>query len=166
MRIKSCKMPSWFKRVSVVLGTVFGIGWCPVASGTCGTLAALILCIFLPTNSWRFLVIIIFLILISIPVSYAAEQYFGREDDGRIVIDELTGFMIAVAFIPKTGMYFAAAFALFRLFDICKFSYIKKSQRLPYGIGVVTDDVLAGLASNLILQITRLILKYIIQLMH
>lgn len=155
-------MPDEVKKGAVVFATLFGIGYCPFAPGTLGTLAALIVCFFLPTNSLIYIVWIAAVTAVSIPISYAAEQYFLVEDDRRIIIDELAGYMVAVAFIPKTWIYFLAAFILFRIFDIFKISFIRKSQTLPWGIGIVVDDLLAGLVSNFILQITRLILNNLI----
>lgn len=145
------------RRAAVVLATLFGIGYVPYVSGTLGTVFSLIACIFLPTESYLFVAGVLIGGVAIVPIAYSAEKYFGMQDDRRIVIDELIGYMVAVALLPKTVGFFLAAFILFRFFDIFKLSWIRKSQSLPYGIGVVVDDVLAGLITNIILQIVRVI---------
>ncbi|MBD3272453.1 MAG: phosphatidylglycerophosphatase A [Elusimicrobia bacterium] len=145
--------------VCVLTATLGGAGYVPKASGTLGTFIGLLICLFLPTSTVLYLVLTVAVIAVSIPVSFRAEQFFGRDDDRRIIIDELAGFMVAVAFIPKTFLLYGCAFVLFRFFDITKIVFIDRTQKLPVGIGVVADDVLAGLYANFILQLCLVFLK-------
>lgn len=86
-------------------------------------------------------------------VSDGAEKLLGK-DSGNIVIDEVCGYAVSVLFVPKTGGYLIAAFILFRLFDILKPPPIRKiEQEVPGGIGIMLDDLLAGIYANICLQI-------------
>ena len=70
-----------------------------------------------------------------------------------VVIDEVAGMCISLLFLPVTIKYVIAALILFRFFDIAKPLFIRKSEALPAGWGVMADDLLAGIFANLILQI-------------
>jgi phosphatidylglycerophosphatase A len=78
-------------------------------------------------------------------------------DAHPIVIDEVAGMLIALLGVPhraaSPALLLGSAFLLFRLFDIVKPFPIRQVQRLPGGWGVVTDDLLAGIATNLVLQL-------------
>ncbi|NTV81952.1 MAG: phosphatidylglycerophosphatase A, partial [Candidatus Aminicenantes bacterium] len=87
---------------------------------------------------------------------HAAEH--GRPDPGRIVIDEVVGQLLALAFLPGAWVPVAVAFALFRFFDIIKPWPIRRLERLPGGWGIMADDVGAGLAAAVL---GRLILLWI-----
>jgi len=75
------------------------------------------------------------------------------EDDRRIVIDEICGFLITMFAVEKSLKSLAIGFILFRIFDILKPFPVKRSQNLPGGWGVMIDDLLAGVYSNIILRI-------------
>jgi phosphatidylglycerophosphatase A len=85
-----------------------------------------------------------------------AETSLGH-DAKPIVIDEVAGMLLAVLFVPRGDgsptLFLAAAFLLFRFFDIVKPPPIRQAQALPGGWGVVADDVLAGLATNVVLRV-------------
>jgi phosphatidylglycerophosphatase A len=143
------------RKYAAFIASLGGIGNIPVGSGTAGTACALVLCVFLPTSSFWYMGGVLIACIASIPICYAAEQYYAMEDDRRIIIDEVVGYMISIAFLPKTFWYFLGSFLLFRFFDIFKFYWIRKTQLIPHGIGVVLDDVLAGLVTNGILQVVH-----------
>ncbi|OGR57246.1 MAG: hypothetical protein A2X36_15645 [Elusimicrobia bacterium GWA2_69_24] len=84
-------------------------------------------------------------------VSARAEAYFGVHDDTRIVIDETVGFWAAAAWLPRTFPVLLGAFVLFRILDAWK-GPLRRLERLPGGMGVVFDDVAAGLAANAALR--------------
>ena len=88
-----------------------------------------------------------------------AEKKLGH-DAHPIVADEVAGMMITMCGVPAFGpghpshaLALAAGFVLFRIFDIWKPPPVNQAQALPGGIGVVTDDVLAGIYANLVLQL-------------
>ena len=82
-------------------------------------------------------------------------QFKGQigHDNPKIVIDEIAGYITAMAFIPRTGPYLLAAFVLFRTFDTLKPWLVKTFDRIPNAFGVVFDDVAAGLLANILVQI-------------
>ena len=128
-------------------------GRSPFAPGTAGTLVAVPLYLFLSVLSpvWYILACIL-TTGIAIWASNEAEKLLGRTDDGSIVIDEIAGFLVAMAFVPRTWEYIAAGFILFRAFDIVKPFPIKRLQDLHGGVGIVLDDIGAAIYTNLVLH--------------
>jgi phosphatidylglycerophosphatase A len=133
-------------------------GYAPVAPGTVGTLVAIPL-IFLSTQLFSFSVIL-HLVVIVLAIAGAcwmadvADRELEAHDSGKIVIDEVVGFLVATAAMEVTWSQLFLAFFLFRLFDIVKpppASFF--DEKVPGGIGVVLDDVWAGLYTNLIVRI-------------
>ncbi len=136
------------------LATGFGSGCAPIAPGTAGTLIAIPIFIALSRLPFPLyeLTLIAFFFLASW-ISDRAQQYWGKQDDQRIVIDEMTGFFITMLWVPKTFLFIFLGFVLFRIFDIVKPPPIRTMERFRGGFGVVLDDVLAGIYANIILQI-------------
>ena len=90
--------------------------------------------------------------IVGVFASGRAERAYGH--DGRqIVIDEVVGQMIAFAALPPTVTVFFGGFLFFRMFDILKPFPADRSQRLPGGLGVMADDVVAGVYANLALRV-------------
>ncbi|MFZ5518144.1 MAG: phosphatidylglycerophosphatase A [Candidatus Zhuqueibacterota bacterium] len=151
---------------SRVIATFLGIGYSPVAPGTMGALALAVLYWFLPTLTALQLlgvicVVIFFGVHCSSVTEKATQEKLGHEkgnDPGIIVIDEVAGMLIALIALPKTLPYVAAAFVLFRVFDIFKPFPVRKFEKLPAGWGIMFDDVMAGIYANLILQIAVFVL--------
>ncbi len=82
-----------------------------------------------------------------------AEEHFHRQDPGEVVVDEVAGVMVTLLLAPAGGfgwMFFA--FLLFRAFDIVKPFPIRHFERLPGGIGIMADDLMAGVYANLALR--------------
>lgn len=139
-----------------LIATSLGIGYLPKAPGTWGALFAMIICIVLAkysllNNSILLFGIVIFTALGTL-ASYKLANQWGK-DPSITVIDEVVGYWVAIVFIPFHLYTFIAAFALFRLFDIAKPFFIRKLEALPYGFGVMADDLLAGVYANLCLQV-------------
>jgi phosphatidylglycerophosphatase A len=98
------------------------------------------------------------LILGSVWIAGEAERLLGRRDAGCIVIDEIVGMFTALAGMPATLFNLAAGFVAFRVFDITKpFPARHIDARVPGGWGIVLDDVVAGIYSNLLLRIIALL---------
>ena len=86
---------------------------------------------------------------------YAVEPIWG-EDPSRVVVDEMVGVWIPLLAAPAGNLWYAlAAFALFRLFDIFKPLGIRKMEYLKGGVGVMMDDILAGIYSLILLIVAR-----------
>jgi len=141
-------------KVSRLIATLFYIGYCPIAPGTAGSIAAMILYLFLPASivaHQYFWLIVLLFAPISIYFTGQAEKNMER-DDQRIILDELIGYFVSILFLPRSLLIAVIAFALFRVFDILKPEPVRSIQNLKGGWGIVMDDVLAGVYSNLILQ--------------
>jgi len=100
---------------------------------------------------WPSLGITIFITLTGVWSSSMVEPIWGK-DPSKVVIDEVAGMAISLLFIPVSVKYLLCAFILFRFFDIVKPLYIRKTEALPSGWGVMVDDVLAGVYTNVLLQ--------------
>jgi phosphatidylglycerophosphatase A len=142
------------------IATTFGTGFIPFAPGTMGSMAALIILWFLPKIAWPTLLIAILLFFfLGVRVATEAEKKWGK-DAHCINWDEVVGMMIAVIFLPKTVITYVFAFVLCRFADIIKPFPANISQKLPGGWGVMTDDVIASVYSNIVTQILfRVMLK-------
>lgn len=144
------------RRIILVLASNAGLGYAPYASGTVGTLAGLPLFFLAADWPWPiYLAAWLVLLLVSFAVSGAAGRIYGVADDGRIVIDELVGYLVTVAFLPWSWTAALLGFFWFRLFDILKpppASWF--DRRMKNGIGVTLDDVAAGLYGCLALRLS------------
>ena len=136
------------------IATGFGAGYLPKAPGTWGSLLALPLHFFLrqlaPSHYALALAAIFFIAVIS---AGQAEKILNRKDPGVVVIDEVIGMLITLIAAPNSPLIWLLGFGLFRLFDIFKPYPIRLiDQRINGGMGIVLDDVLAGIYSLIILQ--------------
>lgn len=137
------------------IATGFYSGYSPVAPGTAGSLVGiliyLLIIISLQLSSISYLLLVISILLIGIWVSEKAEYIFKRKDSQKIVIDEIAGILISLFMLPHEFWIVLSGFIIFRIIDTSKPFYML--ERLPNGFGVMMDDVAAGIATNLILQI-------------
>jgi phosphatidylglycerophosphatase A len=138
-----------------LFSTSLGIGY--IKGG--GTVASIACCIcwylawagsFPPM--WFSIFITIVITLLGIWSSGIVEQIWGK-DPSRVVIDEVAGMCISLLFLPVQIKYLLCALVLFRFFDIVKPLYIKNMELLPGGWGIMMDDVLAGIYTNIILSV-------------
>ncbi len=135
------------------LSTFFFIGYLPLIPGTFGSIAGLLLFWLSGANPAFHLVILSALLFIGLAVAKDAEVIFGRKDSSRIVIDEVCGMLIALLFLPADIRVVITAFLLFRILDAFKAWPASKAEELPQGIGVMADDIVAGIYTNIILQV-------------
>ncbi|ETR73032.1 MAG: Phosphatidylglycerophosphatase A [Candidatus Magnetoglobus multicellularis str. Araruama] len=127
----------------------------PFAPGTWGTLVGLPLCYVLSFMSWPFqFMILIAFMPIAAWICGSGEIYLETKDPGAIVIDEIAGIMVTLAFLPFNYITVIAGFLLFRCFDIIKpFPISKAETYFQGGTAVLMDDIIAGLIARLILEI-------------
>jgi phosphatidylglycerophosphatase A len=141
-----------------LISTSLGIGY--IEKGA-GTIAALFFCglwYLVHAGGINTLVTfagILVLFFIGVWSSSVVEKEWGK-DHNRVVIDEGLGMCVSLFLLPVQWKYIAIAFVLFRFFDIVKPLYIKKAEALPSGWGVMADDLLAGICSNLLMQLAVL----------
>jgi phosphatidylglycerophosphatase A len=133
----------------ILFSTWWGTGFSPIASGTVGTLAAIPL--FLLVG--RLPLLILFTIF-SCWVSDKAEAIFNEKDSGKIVIDEVVGFLVTMTGVSISLTAVILGFFLFRFFDIVKVPPANMiDRRLKNGFGVVMDDAVAGIYACLLLHL-------------
>ena len=137
-----------------LLATGFGLGMAPVAPGTFGTLGAIPLYYLLSfTHIYVYMGVTLVATVGAVFVCEFAEPLFGKHDSKHIVIDEIVGFLVAMTWVPLHWKTLIAGFVLFRFFDAVKpWPISHLDRKIKGGLGVVCDDVAAGLATNLILQ--------------
>lgn len=102
-------------------------------------------------TGWSILVTAL-VILIGTYTATKVEPDWGK-DSGRVVIDEVAGMCASLLLVPVSGLSVLSAWVVFRVLDIFKPGYIRKMEELPAGMGVMADDLLAGVYSNLIVHI-------------
>ncbi len=134
-------------RVAIVLATFFGVGRIPFAPGTFGSLPGLALTFAARASGvwWLEAAILVLLFGAGVWAATAAERHFGRIDPGPVVIDEVVGMMLTTLFLPIGWFGAGVAFFVFRACDVVKPFPANRLERLPGGLGVMSDDVMAGI---------------------
>ncbi len=141
-----------------MIATLFGVGFTPLCPGTASCVVAVLIFLLIP-NPIYFLILTIFSVIISFPTSARAEKIFKIKDCKKIVIDDFSGMLITLIFIPKRIEFIIPAFFLFRMLDMLKIPPANRIERIHGAKGIVGDDLVAGIYSSLILQAVRLLLK-------
>jgi len=138
-----------------LFATLFGIGRVPFAPGTAASLAAALLAwpIAMAFGHWVLLALAVAAGIAAIPIAEAYAKECGRDDPSECVIDELAGQWLACALAPVTPLGFVLAFLFFRILDMTKTWPISELEKLKGGLGIVADDMGAGLAAGLIVML-------------
>jgi phosphatidylglycerophosphatase A len=133
----------------------FGSGLAPKAPGTVGTLAAVPFYLLMqPLSLSSYLVIVLIAFALGVWVCGESAKRLGEHDYGGIVWDEFVGFWITMMAAPTGWGWIVLGFVLFRLFDIIKPWPIKVAdQQVQGGLGIMLDDVLAGIMAGFCLQL-------------
>jgi phosphatidylglycerophosphatase A len=144
-----------------LIATGLGLGYIPIAPGTAGAVGALIIALAISYSVaynilLAFLIIAVFFIGVNSSGKLTAD--WGR-DPSKVVIDEVVGMWIALWMIPHGFAFMIVAFLMFRIFDIYKPLYIKEFEKLPGGWGIMMDDVVAGIYSNISVQILSVMIS-------
>jgi len=150
-----------FKRKAVVfLATGFGFGCVPVIPGTFGTLPGLPVCYLLAQLPVAVAALsVVILITVAMWIAGAAEEAFQQKDPGKIVIDEIAGLAVALLGLPFDLFHVVTGFVAFRLIDAWKpFPLRLMEKRLSGGVGVVMDDVGAGIYTHILVRLLALML--------
>jgi phosphatidylglycerophosphatase A len=144
------------ERLNRFIASAAGIGYLPLAPGTWAASVAAIIWFLLNKSfpvayTWQTIVII----LTTIAGIYCSGKLVteNEKDPAYIVIDEVSGMIITLMFIPPTLLNFLIGLMLFRFFDIVKPLGIKKAEQMSKGWGIMSDDILAGIYSTIILRL-------------
>lgn len=146
------------EKIITLFSTGFYTGYFPIAPATFSTLTLGVALYLLVSrlNPYIYGVLTLILFFVAVPLSDKSEKIFQKKDCSYIVIDELVGFLITMFLVPFGWINIALGFFFFRFFDIIKpppanfFNNRKKG-----GLDVVLDDVIAGIYSNLLLQVVH-----------
>lgn len=140
-------------RLSTVVGTIVGVGRFPVAPGTAASLVAAALWYLWHPPPWMQWSMCPVVIAIGIWSAGATARRAQQHDPPEVVIDEFAGTWLALAGLPKDPWILCIALLLFRLLDITKPPPIRYLERVPGGMGIMLDDIAAGLITRLVMAI-------------
>ena len=136
------------------LATGCYLGLIPKAPGTFGTLLGIPLSyLFLSLGEYGYYIATLLFIFLSIVIAELYDRTLKEHDHQTIVIDEVAGYLVAFIGLPFQIFWIVLAFLLFRFFDVLKPFPINRLDRIKGGLGIVLDDLGAGLITNIILQI-------------
>lgn len=145
------------KLIALALATAFGAGYAPVAPGTLGSAAGLVLWWLLPHTPVVQLVAIVLVFVVGAWSGSVAEGHFNRTDPGYVVIDEVLGMLITLFLNPVGWAGAVIGFLLFRVADIVKPWPANKLEALHGGVGIMADDAMAAVYSNLALRVVLMV---------
>ena len=144
-----------------LLATLGPVGYAPLAPATAASAVVALAGWFIPPPALPVALLLLFVgTAVAVWACGEAEKTLGH-DAKPIVADEVVGQSLALLFVPREPFVFAAAFVLFRIFDVWKPLGAREIQRLPGGMGVVADDVVAGLTACGVLHAALWILRQV-----
>ena len=141
-------------RLAVFIATAGYSGYFPIAPGTIGSAAGLLV---YGLVWWSGLPIVEAALIVAIFAvgtwaATHAERYFGGIDPGPVVIDEVLGMLVTLAFIPAGWSAVLTGFVLFRILDVIKPYPANRLEKFHGGFGIMADDAMAGVYANLSLR--------------
>jgi phosphatidylglycerophosphatase A len=142
-------------RLAVFVATAAYCGYFPIAPGTVGSAAGLLvyLLVWWTGSPMVEVALIVALFAAGVWAGTTAERFFGGIDPGPVVIDEVVGMLMTLAFIPVGLGGALAGFVLFRIFDVIKPFPARRLEALHGGLGVMADDAMAAVYANLSLRL-------------
>lgn len=153
-------------RLSLTIASAFYIGFIPGIPGTYGSFAAA-LCFFVVyyfshgISPALHLSTVCLIAMIGVLVSAEVSRNTGQEDPSFIVIDEVAGQLLTYLFLPFNAFNLILGFFAFRVFDIWKPFPIRNLEPLGNGVGIMADDLLAGVYGNLVLQLLNFLFRFL-----
>ena len=143
-------------RMMMRLATLGPVGFLRPAPGSWGSAAALVMGAGLAFLSPRLLEIAALVVcILGTMAAGIYQRQTGRHDAGEVVIDEVAGQWIALLVVPLDWRWYVTAFLLFRIFDILKPGPVRMAEKLPGGVGVMADDIVAGVFAAVCLLIMQ-----------
>ncbi len=136
-----------------LLATWFFIGNFPVAPGSLASLAGTLLAIALYGHPVIYIVVFLAITFAGLVVSGRVEKLLGQKDPSCIVIDEVSGVLLAFFALPLTPAVIVTTFFLFRAFDMFKIFPVNRFEELPGAVGIMADDLWAGLYTNIVMHL-------------
>lgn len=143
-----------------IVSTFFYVGYLPFIPGTFASAVGVLLFYLLKGKILTHTLSVFILIIAGFLVSGKAEKIFGKKDARFIVIDEVSGMLLSFSFLPYDIKIVMTGFILFRILDTFKPYPADRLQGLPGSAGVMSDDLVAGLYTNIILQAVLRLLSW------
>lgn len=142
-----------FRFITKILSTFFYIGYLPLIPGTFGSLAGIFLIYLVKVYALNYLLLTLVVIVIGFLVCGQAEKAMQKKDPRYVVIDEVSGMLLSLLFLPYDIKLVIIAFILFRVLDTLKPFPAGRLEKLKGSVGIMSDDLIAGLYTNFILQV-------------
>jgi phosphatidylglycerophosphatase A len=142
-------------RLALLIATAGGAGLFPIAPGTAGSLAGLVVFAAARATGSRAVELMVMAVVAVLGVwaAHVAERHYGRRDPGAVVVDEVLGMLVTLALLPVGWGGVLVGFLAFRVFDIAKPWPARALESLPGGWGVMADDAAAGLYAHLVTRL-------------
>lgn len=142
------------RRLALLIATSGYIGFAPVAPGTVGSAAGVALFYLVRATgaAWAEPVLIVALFAAGVWAASSAEQQLGGTDPGPVVIDEVVGMLMTLAWIPVTPLGAFAGFLIFRVLDVVKPWPSRQLESLHGGLGIMADDAMAAVYGHLLMR--------------
>lgn len=134
------------------VATFFYVGYLPFIPGTFASLAAIGVFYLVKDKACVYILVTAVSIISGFLFAGEAEKIFNKKDARCIVIDEVSGMLLGLLFVPYNTKIVVIAFLLFRIFDSLKPYPVRRLEKLKGGAGIMCDDIAAGLYTNIILQ--------------
>jgi phosphatidylglycerophosphatase A len=144
-------------RLAIVIATLAGVGRAPLAPGTVASAITALVLWWLRLAPLPLLALLVVVTVLGTWAADEAERALGGKDPGAIVVDEVAGMILSVLAVPLTPAVLVVAFLLFRVFDVVKPFPANVSQRLRGGVGVMIDDLIAGLYALALVLLARVL---------
>ena len=139
--------------IAKLFATFFGMGYSPFASGTTASIAGMLIYFVFCYNITIYLLIFVVITFLGFLTSGKVERLSNKKDPSCVVIDEVSGAMITFFMLPQIPSVLITAFFLFRAFDMFKVYPADKFEVFPGSMGIMLDDIVAGLYTNLVMHI-------------
>lgn len=146
-----------FRNFNRLIATFFFIGYLPLAPGSAASLAGVMLAIIFYDNTFVYGTFFLLVTILGFLTTGDVEKTLNKKDPGCIVIDEVSGVMIAFWMLPLTVPVVITAFFVFRAFDMFKIYPANKFESMNGGVGIMMDDIVAGLYTNVIMHLALIL---------
>jgi phosphatidylglycerophosphatase A len=142
------------RRLALFFATFGYVGYAPVAPGTFGSAAGLVVFYAVRATGSTLVDVVVILVLFALGLwcGTVAEHHFGGTDPGPIVIDEVVGMLVTLFLLPVTPRVALVGFVVFRVLDVIKPFPSARFEKLPGGLGVMADDGMAAIYGNLVMR--------------
>lgn len=153
------RITDWKDWIIAAFVSVLFFGYAPFMSGTIGSIPGAAVAFWLGDRPVVLLLLATVLFALGVAASSRGETIFDCKDPSKVVIDEFVGMLVAFLWLPVTWHALVAAFVLFRLFDIWKPFPARTFDNLSGGLGIMADDLVAGIYANLTYHIIAFLLR-------